>query len=76
MAEGRVSLSGCLEEGRVFLQLVTWTARKPFPLQAQETSATAITRLQITQELVMLVDAGEEVYPKRKRGGIYLFELS
>ena len=35
VAEGRVSVSGCLEEGKVFLQLVTWTARKPFPMQAQ-----------------------------------------
>jgi hypothetical protein len=72
-----MSAVGCVEdEGEVIMQVVSWVGAKPFAFEPQEVTAKHLLRLQITNELVMLVDAEPDCYRKTSKGAIYLFEVS
>lgn len=60
----------------MYLQTVSWVARKPFAFEPLTTSALNILKLQATNELVMLVDTDDDCYRKSRKGGIFLFEVS
>lgn len=67
------TVTGCIEDETVWLQAVSSVGTKPFVFEGQETSALGLVRLQVSRELVMLVDAEEDCYVKSRKGGVFLF---
>ena len=56
-----------------YLQVTSKVGHKPFLFEPQESNAQSIVRLQVSNDILILVDTEENPYRKTRKGGIFLY---
>ena len=72
----RFEISGCVGQESILLYVTSFIGNKPFAMSPFETEANNLLKLQVVNELLILVDTEEDPYRKSQRGGIFIYEIS